>query len=295
MAKRYAPGRSLGAYEVIKLLHTGGMAAVYSARRATDGHAVALKIPHPALSPELDAYARLRLLREGEIAARVGHPFGVRVFGVETDGATSFLVMELLTGSDLAEHLAASGPLGVSDAVAIIQGTIQALAATHVRGIIHMDIKPANIMLARDWPAGTWCGCSILASREVFDDPTEAAGIPGHVFGTLRYMSPEGLRRSGKVDPRGDQFSVGLVLYECLTGTLPFGDLPAEALLAAIMRGVYTSARVLRPEVPVELDAVICRVLRPSPEERYPIIEAMERDLAEDPGPLQRVVRRGAR
>lgn len=270
-------GVRVGNYQILRPLRAGGAAIVYEARDEASGRLVALKVLHPALRADPSFQSTLRL--EELIAARVRHRGVVPVLGVETFEGSPVLVAALLEGIDLAEHLARAGPLGVADALEVAVAALEVLAAVHDAGVVHCDLKPANLFLV-----GGTSDLRVLdfGVARLRDDV--AAALDGDLarfaarcggFGTPGYMPPEQIERPGRVEPRSDLFAVGVTLYECLTRRRPFlGDTP-EALLTAMRAGHYRAASALRADVPAAVEGVLERALRPHPEERHPSAESM--------------------
>ncbi len=217
------PGDTIaGKYRLERVLGRGGMGVVFSARHLVLRERVAIKM----LSPELADHAVVvaRFLREARAAAMIKGDHVVRVLDVDTTDGTTFLVMEFLDGENLGELLAREAPLAADAAVDLVLHACDALAEAHQMGIVHRDLKPANLFLSRRHD-----GTRIL---KVLDfgiskfDPV-AHGEPAltdtsHPLGTPLYMSPEQLASAARVDGRSDIWSLGVVLYECLSGERPF-------------------------------------------------------------------------
>ncbi|MFO0625529.1 MAG: serine/threonine-protein kinase [Polyangiales bacterium] len=213
-------GAQLGRYRVLRRIGSGGMATVYEAEHGDLEKRVALKTLHPALT--LDPEARARFLREGRAAARIRHPNVVEVFDVGQEGDTLYLVMEHLAGEDLGTLLGREGSLGVERLVDLLLPVIAAVMTAHEAGVVHRDLKPENIFLARarngtTVPKVLDFGISKLSGVGAGPRLTGSAAM----LGTPVYMSPE-QARSGHVDARSDQYALGVILYECATGVLPF-------------------------------------------------------------------------
>ena len=221
-------------YKILRLLGAGGMGSVYLARDLTLNREVAIKFV--ALNKTSDATARRRLLREAQTAAGLDHPFicSVHEVGTASDGRP-YIVMQFVEGETLAEQLR-RGPLDPRVALALAADIADALRAAHAQGIVHRDLKPHNIIMT---PSGRpklldFGIAQILhphlpapGDEEETHTHTDLTG-PGHVIGTPGYMSPEQLQQ-GAVDGRSDLFSLGAVLYQCLTGRSAFeGRSPIE-------------------------------------------------------------------
>ena len=259
-------------FEVIDRVAAGGMATVFRARDTQNGASVALKAT-PKGGAEDDG---TRFDREARVLAQLVHPVIVRyVSHGTTPWGDGFLAMEWLVGEDLADRVA-SGRLAVLDAVRLAERLAQGLAAAHAAGIVHRDIKPRNIRLVD----------SDVARAMIVDFGIARSGRkvtvgtrPGTLLGTPGYMAPEQARGLGAVDGRADVFSLGCVLYECLTGEPPFvGDGFVEVLAKVILQ---TPSRVskLRGEIPPALDALVAGMLAKDPSKRTASAELVAQRL----------------
>jgi tRNA A-37 threonylcarbamoyl transferase component Bud32 len=257
-------------YELGRLIGAGGMADVYEGRDRVLGRRVAVKIPHPQLARDPAFLARFR--REAEMAASLTHPGVVAVYDSGQDDATSYMVMEYVEGDTLAAVLRAEGALEPDRAADLAIAVCAALGAAHAKGLIHRDVKPSNVMLARDGRVKVMdfgVARTLTASMTL----TGSAGI----VGTAKYMSPE-QARGAAVDARSDLYSLGVCLYECLAGRPPFeGDSPV--VLAT--RHAYAAPpplRELRPDLPAGYETVTARAMAKDPAGRYQTAA----DLADD-------------
>ena len=209
-------------------------------RRATDevlGREVAIKILHPHLAADPVLVDRFR--REAVAAARLTHPAIVAIYDTVAEDGINAIVMELIEGITLRQFLDQRGPLDPTDAVDIITGVAEALQVAHEAGIVHRDVKPANILLCDDRRVKvTDFG---IAKAGVGGDLTET----GTMIGTAKYLAPEQVRGES-VDPRTDIYALGVVLYECLTGVAPFeADTDAStAVPRALLRASSTTSRL---------------------------------------------------
>ncbi|WP_280241083.1 serine/threonine-protein kinase [Nocardia abscessus] len=251
-------GGSFGDYRLERLLGRGGMGEVWLARDRTGG-TVALKVLSGAYSA--DPVYRRRFEREARLGAKVrnSHVVPVRAFG-EVDEHL-FLEMAYIEGIDLATRLR-SGPLAPVRAVEVIAQTAGALDAAHAAGLVHRDVKPGNILLHTS-------GFVYLIDFGIARAPDlTSITASGSVVGTCGYMAPE--RFTGSVDARSDIYSLACVLYEILTGSMPFGDgEPAQQMRAHLMAEPPRASQVARG-VPAALDTVIARGMAKNPDERYP-------------------------
>ena len=260
-AGRYALGRLLGA---------GGAGRVYAARDERLHRDVAIKLV-PAAHAE--PVARQRFVREARSSAAFTHPNAVALFDAgEADGSL-YLVMELVDGESLAERLAAHGPLGPAEAERIMAGVLSALAAAHVAGIVHRDVKPGNVLLGRD-------GAVKLADFGIAKRLDDAAGdvtMIGDIIGTPKYLAPE-LVGGDAATPSSDVYAAGVVLFEMLAGRPPFdADTPLATALAHRDHPVPDVA-ALRP-VPERLATVVRTAMAKDPSRRFASADHMRAEL----------------
>ncbi len=238
----------------------GGMGSIYRAADALSGQSVALKLLHAESSEAL-----LRFHREASVLAGLHHPGIVSyvAHGTAEDGRP-FLAMQWLEGEDLAQRIARQ-PLSAEESLALLRHAAQALAAAHQRGIIHRDLKPSNLFLRDRRPEDVVLVDFGLA-RHVL--PSTAMTGSQVVLGTPGYMAPEQISSQGPLTPAADIFSLGCVLYECLTGKPPFAAPHFVAALAKILFTEPEPLRSLRPELPVALEQLLSRMLARQPERR---------------------------
>jgi hypothetical protein len=251
----------LGSYRIRKVLGAGGMGIVFQADDPELHRPVALKVMRPSLAAS--SAARQRVLREARAAAAVKHPNVVTLYQVGEDRGTPFLAMEFLEGETLEARLAREGRLPLSEVLRIGREIAQGLAAAHERGLIHRDVKPANVWL--ETPDGHVklldFGLARVTAESAHLTPT------GTILGTPAYMAPEQANGCG-VDPRADLFSVGCVLYRMATGQLPFpGNYPMEVLFA-LANSVPRPPREWNESIPRELSELILRLLAKDPSKR---------------------------
>ncbi|MFX0580348.1 protein kinase domain-containing protein [Nocardia nepalensis] len=249
-----------GHYRLDRLLGSGGTGQVWLARDTVADRDVALKVL--AATHAADPTYRLRFTREARLAAHAPGPHMVPIhtFG-ELDGRL-YIEMEFIEGTDVAALLRRDGPMSPAKAVAIIGQTAAALDAAHRAGLVHRDVKPSNIMVS---PGGFVRLIDFGIALRI-DQPAITAH--GNVVGTLAYMAPE--RFSGSTDARADQYSLACVLYECLTGERPFGNIDTPQQFHAHLMSAPPRAATLNPAVPVALDDVIARAMAKAPTERWP-------------------------
>ena len=259
--KRYVIKRKLG---------SGGMAVVYLAEDQELGRPVALKLLDDRHASDEQFVERFR--REAQSAAGLNHPNIVSIFDRGHAAGTYYIAMEYLDGRTLKELLVRNGPTPVPIAIDYARQILGALSFAHRNGIVHRDIKPHNIIVGSD---GRLKVTDFGIARSGASQMTEA----GSIVGTAQYLSPE-QARGAPVDPRSDLYSLGIVLYEMLTGSVPFtGDTPVEIAMKHLSQ-VPEPPSTLRPDVPHDLDAVVMRALAKAPEQRYDSAEEMDADLA---------------
>lgn len=288
------PGQVVGdKYRVDRLLAEGGMAAVWAGSNQHTGKQVALKVILPIFAAVAEAMELFR--REVLAASRVNHPNVVNIFDVIDHDGMTCIVMELLDGETLASYLAARGPLSVEEAVVLLLPAMRGVGAANARGIIHRDLKPGNLFLCRD-PEGRWLttkvldfGISMSAERSLDAGPA-SGGAPVR-FGTPAYMAPEDIDYPQIVDSRTDVYGFGVLLFEVLTGQLPFAGEPSEALWARILREPPPQAIRLRPDLPRDIQLILDCALAKDPSDRFPdvphLVRAIEDHVA-PPLPVQR-------
>jgi eukaryotic-like serine/threonine-protein kinase len=261
-------GQIFARYQIVRTIGEGGMGTVYEAFHPALKKRFAIKTLLPAIAqtPEF----RTRFLREAEVAARINHPNIVRVTDVGTEGDTPYMVMEYLEGNTLGHLLAERGRLDFVESADILLPVLSAVAAGHAAGIIHRDLKPENIFLTQ----GAWGDLvpKVLdfgVSKLMTEEPSGALTGTLTVLGTAAYMSPEQARGARQVTHLSDQYALGLILYEMLTGTRGHpGDNPFEILFNISNLAIIPLLDV-RPDCPPELEKVVMRMLAPEPENRY--------------------------
>ncbi len=272
-------GLVLGKYRIVRHLGTGGMGSVYEAVHVEIGKSVALK----QLSRDLaaDPRARTRFLREALAASRLMHPHVVNVTDVGAEGDLPFMVMELLRGEELAE-LIARHPRGmpVEEAVDILLPVSAGVFAAHQAGIVHRDLKPRNIFLARNQvkevePKVLDFGISKVDGGNTGTSLTDS----GALLGTVPYMSPEHVRGGSVPDARSDQYALGVVLFECLTGRHPHDGHTAYALLQNIAEGRFLAPSSLRPDLTPEIESRLLRAMANQPQDRFRSVHEFGRAL----------------
>jgi hypothetical protein len=252
------------------------MGVVYEAEHRELGRRVALKVLHPALRGNATACARF--VREGRVAAGLRHPHVVEVLDAGTCEDGPFLAMEFVSGGTLAVHLRETGPICVDKAVELVLPILSALLHAHEEGVVHRDVKPANVLLARDRFGDVFPKIGDFGLGKWLDDRERSLTKDG-VVGSLPYMAPEQVREAKAVDGRADQYSLGVLLYEAVAGRLPFEAEGSFALMEAICAGRSLPLAAVAPGVPAAFIDAVCRAISVRPEDRYPSLRALGRDL----------------
>jgi dienelactone hydrolase len=268
-----------GRYRVDREVGRGGMAAVYRAEDLRHHRPVALKVLHPELAHALGAE---RFRREIEFAARLQHPRILTVFDSGEDEGRLWFTMPFVEGESLRARLQQEGPLPLDEARRIIRDVADALDYAHAQGVIHRDIKPENILLAHGHALVTDFGIARAAAVASADDGAGAELLTGAgvVIGTPTYMSPEQATGDFTLDARSDQYSLGCVAFELVTGAPPFADGSPLVLLNRRVLEDAPRARTLNPTVPTDVDAALARALARAPDERFPSVRAFAEALA---------------
>ena len=261
---------TLGGYDLVGELGSGGFGDVYEARKHRLDKPVALKVLHAHLTKDAEAVERFG--REARAAARFRHPHIVSVSDIGEAGGVHFIEMELLEGESLKDRLA-RGPLSVAEAVDVLAPVCAAVAAVHDQGIVHRDIKPANVFLTAPL-AGVvhpkLLDFGIARLRDGARDVTASDAF----LGSVAYMSPEQMYNARDVDARADQWSLAVTAYECLTGRVPFAATSVPEAVTAVLSGSFPRPRALRPEIPEALEAAILRAMARERAERHPSVRA---------------------
>jgi YVTN family beta-propeller protein len=264
-------GTRLAGYRIEALLGRGGMGVVYLAEQLGPRRPVALKL----LSPQVAASEafRERFLRESELAAAIDHPNVLPVYDAgETDGVL-WIAMRYVDGIDLAGLLEQKGPLAAEQALALCGQVAGALDAAHARGLVHRDVNPANVLLAMEDGAVTHAYLADFGLTRRIGGARRLT-VSGQVLGTIDYIAPEQVE-GGPVTGLVDQYSLGCVLYECLTGVVPFRRDTELAVLWAHVHDPPPRIGEHRPDLPAALDAAIGRSLAKVPGDRYPSCQAL--------------------
>ena len=271
-------GRVLSSrFRVLRLVASGGMASVYEAEDLAGGGTGALKLLRAHCRRQPDAVERLS--REAAAATRISDPHIVRTLdaGKLSDGEP-FVFMELLNGQSLERLLSQRGRLPIAEAVDIAAQAARGLRAAHTAGVLHRDIKPPNLFITAG-ESGRGRRVKLLDFGVSKLSDLVSLTREGFALGTFSYMPPEQMMSAKRVDARADLYALGVVLYQCVTGRLPFMARSLHALMRAMEVEEYTRVSRLRPDAPPELDALIERSLRADPRARYAEAAELEADL----------------
>ena len=292
------PGQLLdGKYRVDHLLGQGGMAAVWAGTNEHTGKRVALKV----ILLSLASKPEVQKLFHGEAlaASRVNHPNVVSVFDVIDHKGMTCIVMELLDGESLSSYIARIGPLSVKEAATLLLPAMRGVAAANAQGVVHRDLKPQNIFLCVE-PDGRIVttkvldfGISVIMEKRVIDP---SAG-PALAVGTLAYVSPEHLLGKADIDGRADVYGFGVLLYESLTGQVPFLGEPGPELIDRVLNQPAMPVTMLRPDLPPGLVRIIEKAMAKQRDQRYSDLNVMVRALEDEvmpPTPAPRLLTPGA-
>jgi predicted Ser/Thr protein kinase len=264
-----APPATIGRYELRERIAHGGMGVLYLAYDPVTEREVALKV----LRVDSDDL-RERFLREARLAARLQHPNIVTIYDVGAHEDQPFIAMEFIAGETLGQLVHRRAPLTLSRRIALMEQVCVGLAYAHRHGIVHRDVKPANLMISRD--SGVLKVLDFGVAGRVDADP----GLQGHMLmGTPNYMSPEQVVGQAS-DHRSDIFSVGLVLYELLTYRQAFSGESQQSILLKVLNESPQPLATLVPGIDRTLPAIVDRALEKSVDRRYPDLEAMRSDLS---------------
>jgi serine/threonine protein kinase len=274
-------GQTIGGYKIGEEIGQGGMAIVYRAYQPQLERWVAIKILQSTGAGDEEFLARFR--REARAIAALRHPNILTIYDYGEEKGIAYIVMEYVPDGTLKARLTGQ-PMDWPDVATLTIPLARALAYAHSQGIVHRDVKPANVLLPRpDWPLLADFGLVKLVGHQ--------RGItrPGMSIGTPAYLSPE--QASGEeIDHRSDVYGVGIILYELLTGSLPFEAKSPIDMMIRRLQGPPTPPSCLNPHITPQMEAVILRALARDPEARHPTMEALVNDLSRLPGATGRPI-----
>ena len=256
-------------YEILERIGTGGMAVVYKAKCHRLNRLVAIKILKSDLAQNEEF--RRRFNAESQAVAQLSHPNIVSVYDVSRGGDTEYIVMELIDGITLKQYMEKRGQLNWRESLHFITQIMRGLSHAHSRGIIHRDIKPQNIMVLRD-------GSVKVADFGIACLADSAQTMTQEALGSVHYISPE-QARGDRPDARSDIYSSGVVLYEMLTGRLPFEGESAVSVAIQHLSSIPLAPREINPDIPEQLELICMKAMAPDLEHRYQSADAMIADL----------------
>ena len=258
-------------YEILELLGTGGMAEVYKARCHRLNRLVAIKILRAEYTQDEDF--RRRFHAESQAVAMLSHPNIVSVYDVSTSNDADYIVMELIDGITLKQYMEKKGVLNWKETLHFAIQIAKALDHAHSRGIIHRDIKPHNVMVLRN-------GSVKVTDFGIARVMSESNTLTKEALGSVHYISPE-QAKGGRVDNRSDLYSLGVVMYEMMTGRPPYDGESPVAVAIQHISGKPTMPSVINPNIPGGLEQIIMRTMSRMPSDRYPTAAAMLADMDE--------------
>jgi serine/threonine-protein kinase len=265
------PAQSLGRYRILGELGRGAMGVVYRAEDPMLNRTVAIKTINIVADPEERAEYEKRFYQEAKAAGGLSHPNVVTIYDIGHAGDVVYMAMEYIEGAELRDLLL-RGRLDAVAAVDLAAQVAEGLAYAHARGVVHRDVKPANIMVPRDGPAKIMdFGIARMRASEV---KTQT----GMLLGSPKYMSPEQLL-GGAVDQRSDIFALGVVLYEALTGAPPFSGSDITQIMYQIVNAVPPPPSAVNSRVSPMLDLIVAKALAKEPAARYPDARELAADL----------------
>lgn len=265
---------TLGRYEIAAELGKGAMGTVYLARDPLLSRTVAVKTINMSADEDEMAEYEARFYQEAKAAGGLNHPNIVTVYDIGRSGNVAYLAMELLEGKELRTLMAAGVPMAVADAIDIAMQIAEGLAYAHQHGVVHRDIKPANIMIVREGRVKiTDFGIAHMRSAEVRTQT-------GVLLGSPKYMSPEQVLGK-RAEPGSDIFSLGVIIYEMLTGKAPFTGADVNAIMFQIINLIPPAPSTVNPDAPTMLDFIVAKTLVKALDERYSNARQLADDLRE--------------
>ncbi len=273
-------GADFASYRIQGVLGRGGMSVVFRADNMRLGNEVALKVLSAELS-ENDAF-RERFVRESRLAASINHPNIIPIYDAGEEDGLLYIAMRFVAGADLKTLIKQEGPLSLRRSAELISQVARGLSVAHQRGLIHRDIKPANILTERAGGDGETIDHAYLADFGLMKHQVSRSGLTdtGQFLGTVDYVAPEQVE-GRQTDHRADVYSLGCVLYECLTGSVPYPRESDVAVLFAHVQDTVPRITDLRPDLTPAIDEICARAMAKRPEHRYASAADLSRDLSE--------------
>jgi serine/threonine protein kinase len=267
----------IGRYRMVREVGCGAMGVVYEAEHIELGRRVALKLLQPALRG--NATAKARFAREGRVAAKLHHSHAIEVLDAGLSEEGPFLVMEYVDGPTFATYLRELGAISTEHVVELVLPILSALAHAHALGVVHRDVKPANVLLARDRLGDLFPKIGDFGLGKSKDESGDWSLTKDGVVGSLPYMAPEQVREAKAVDGRADQYALAVLIYEAVAGRLPFEGTSGFALMEAICAGNALPLMSVAPGVPPAFAEVVHRAMKLRVEDRYSSLADFGRDL----------------
>jgi len=273
---------NIGKYSIVRSLGRGGFAEVFLAEDEELDRRVALKVP--LFNSTMNEDGRQRFEREAKLAASLGHPQIVPVYEYGDLGPVRFIAFALCDGPNLNDWIANNGPVDFETTAKMVRSLADAVQHAHQRGIIHRDLKPSNVLVdnseeSKDKPIWERLRITDFGLARNFDSHDATLTQDGQLVGTPAYMAPEQAGSGADVGPAADVWALGMMLFELLTGELPFRKPEILTTIRAICDDPVPRARNLRPDVPGGLDAIVNVSLRKNPDDRYESAHALAEDL----------------
>ncbi len=272
---------------LVRQIGQGGMGEVYEGMHRSLEKRVAIKVLHMRFGD--DPIARERFHREGRAAARVRHPHAVEVFDCGIERGIAWLAMEYLEGETLLDAIDREGVLSTNRLVDLMLPVVAAVNAAHQQGIVHRDLKPGNIFLAQALHGIVQPKVLDFGVARVMDDDMGIT-CSTTLLGTPYYMSPEQTKNGRNATVHSDQYSLGVMLYECATGTVPFEYERLFDLMEAIVRAPVAAPRAIRPDLSPDFEALILRAMHRNPARRFPSVRALGEALLPFASPALRAL-----
>jgi|GEM_PF-1970525 len=267
------PGQAFGRFRIERLLGEGAMGEAYLATETELRQEVVIKVLHPQYARKAEVAKRFQ--REGSALMRIRHPHVVRVLYVDRVARIDYIAMEYLRGCTLGAYLAEYGPLSAQQIADLMIPILEGVAAAHAAGIAHRDLKPENIFVTRDANGTLHPKVMDFGVARVEDEQDGMHTATTAVLGSPAYMSPEQARSTRDADELSDQYSVGVMLYECATGRRPFTGKTVVQVIQSVIRGSFDPPRELRRDLPEGFEEIVLRAMAYNPPLRFRDVRAL--------------------